>query len=211
MDYQLGNLFSVQQACQHLGHNAKISSDPADIKHADYVILPGVGAFRDAMKNLERLGAADAIREHINTGKPFMGVCLGLQLLLTESEEFGTTKGLNIIPGKVKKFNPAEINGYAHKVPQIQWNRISESVEGGWRQSPLRACKQGDFMYFVHSFFAEPQSAKYILSETTYANTRYCSSILKDNVFATQFHPEKSSLYGLNIYKEWFDISKKQS
>lgn len=211
VDYQLGNLFSVKQACEYLGHEARVSHKPEDIKNADYVILPGVGAFGDAMKNLNEFGLSAAIQDHVKAGKPFMGVCLGLQLLLTESEEFGTTKGLNIIPGKVKKFRPIEIDGYTHKVPQIQWNTISEPASAKWQSSPLRCCKPGDFMYFVHSFYAEPDDKKYVLCTTTYADNEYCSAVLKDNVFATQFHPEKSSLYGLNIYKDWFDIFKKQS
>jgi glutamine amidotransferase len=206
IDYQLGNLFSVQQACEHLGYQATISSRPEDVKQAAYAILPGVGAFADAINNLNALGLTQAIYEYVQAGKPLMGVCLGLQLLLTESEEFGTTKGLNLIPGVVKKFAGATGNGSAYKVPQIQWNQIQEPAEGSWKKTPLKGCRSGDYMYFVHSFYAQPTDQQYVLAQTTYAGRTYCSAVLKDNVFATQFHPEKSGLYGVNIYQQWFNL-----
>jgi imidazole glycerol-phosphate synthase subunit HisH len=206
IDYQLGNLFSVKQACEHLGFTAVISSLPEDVLNADYAILPGVGAFSDAMHNLNTFGLTEGIQQYVKSGKPLMGVCLGLQLLLNESEEFGTTKGLGIIPGIVKKFQVQQVNGYVHKVPQIQWNTIDEAVAGKWDKTPLQCCKPGDFMYFVHSFYAKPADEKYVLSQTKYGNISYCSSVLHNNVFATQFHPEKSGLYGVNIYKEWFKL-----
>jgi imidazole glycerol-phosphate synthase subunit HisH len=202
IDYQLGNLFSVKQACEHLGYKAIISSDPVDLKSADFAILPGVGAFKDAMINLEKLELKKAIYDYIESGKPFMGVCLGLQLLLTESEEFGNTKGLGIIPGKVRKFPVQQINEQTYKVPQIQWNNILAPCS--WEGTPLQSCKTGDYVYFVHSFYAQPDDENYVLSKTVYGNMEYCSAVLKNNVFATQFHPEKSGEYGVNIYKEWF-------
>ena len=206
IDYQLGNLFSVQQACEYLGHKAIVSHAPEVLLKADYVILPGVGAFKDAMDNLKKFGLYDAILEYVRSGKPFMGVCLGLQLLLTESEEFGTTQGLNLIPGKVKKFRTQqEFNSEVLKVPQIQWNTISVPENKNWKNSPLDKCQPGDFMYFVHSYYAAPESEEHVLSKTNYGNLQYCSSVLKDNVFATQFHPEKSGLHGVAIYQEWFN------
>ena len=209
IDYQLGNLFSVKQACEHLGFTSHISSDPEELLRADYAILPGVGAFGDAMKNLANLGLADGILSYVNSGKPLMGVCLGLQLLLTESEEFGNTHGLNIIPGSVKKFAPMSTEGANLKVPQIQWNQIQQPEETAWQHTPLQTCKSGDYMYFVHSFYAQPEDYRYVLSYTTYGSRTYCSSVLKDNVFATQFHPEKSGLYGVNIYQQWFNLYSK--
>lgn len=205
IDYQLGNLFSVKQACDYLGHDAVISTKPEDVLAADFAILPGVGAFADAMKNLDETGLTDAIHQFIKAGKPFMGVCLGLQLLLDKSEEFGSTGGLGIIPGTVQKFPYQEVNGDLCKVPQIQWNTICEPEEGRWQGTPLQGCHNGDFMYFVHSFYAKPADEKYVLANTTYGNISYCSAVLHNNVFATQFHPEKSSSYGVNIYKEWFN------
>lgn len=208
IDYQLGNLFSVKQACEHLGYDAVISSDKNVLLDADYAILPGVGAFADAMENLDKLGLAEGICEYINMGKPFMGVCLGLQLLLSHSEEFGDTKGLSLIPGKVKKFPVQEINDTAFKVPQIQWNIIQPPAEEKWTNTPLQCCKPGDYMYFVHSFYAVPDNKAHVLSTTKYGDLEYCSSVIHNNIFATQFHPEKSGLYGINIYKEWFQLNK---
>jgi imidazole glycerol-phosphate synthase subunit HisH len=208
IDYQLGNLFSVKQACEYLGYEAEVSSEPEALLKADFAILPGVGAFADAMSNLDKTGLTTAIHEYIQMGKPFMGVCLGLQLLLTESEEFGSTGGLNIIPGVVKKFPVQQIEGNSFKVPQIQWNTIEEPTPGKWINSPLRSCKNGDYLYFVHSYYAQPSADDYVLSLTTYGDMQYCSSVKKDNVFASQFHPEKSGLYGVDIYKQWFEIYK---
>jgi len=207
IDYQLGNLFSVKQACQYLGYDAMITSNPDDLLAADYAILPGVGAFNDSMKNLESFGLVNAIYQYIDSGKPFMGVCLGLQLLLTESEEFGSTPGLNIIPGIVRKF-PVDLD-HEFKVPQIQWNKIDEPTVEKWKNTALQVCNPGDYMYFVHSFYASPVSDEYVLAKTTYGQTTYCSSVQKANVFATQFHPEKSGLHGIEIYKKWFDLNKK--
>lgn len=205
IDYQLGNLFSVKQACDHLGYAAHVSSDPEELQRADFAILPGVGAFGDAMKNLKAFGLVDGIYSFVKEGKPLMGVCLGLQLLLTESEEFGTTHGLNLIPGSVKKFGSQQIDDSVLKVPQIQWNQINAPDDARWQQSPLRTCKSGDFMYFVHSFYAQPEDQEYVLAETTYGHKTYCSAVLKENIFATQFHPEKSGLYGVDIYKQWLN------
>jgi imidazole glycerol-phosphate synthase subunit HisH len=207
IDYQLGNLFSVQQACLHLGHEAFITSNPHDIVNADYAILPGVGAFADAMSNMQRLDIINPIKDYIASGKPFMGICLGLQLLLTESEEFGSTKGLNLIEGVVKKFSPVDTEGDVLKVPQIAWNQIYPSKSNLWDDSPLSTCGEGDYMYFVHSFYAAPVSETVVLSTTNYGGFNYCSSVIKDNIFACQFHPEKSGQYGVEIYKNWINIS----
>ena len=205
IDYQLGNLFSVKQACDYLGYDAEISFDPEKLLRADYAILPGVGAFNDAMQKLKVFGLTEGIRDYVKTGKPMMGICIGLQLLLSDSEEFGNTPGLDLIPGRVKKFEVQSNGQRIYKVPQIQWNTISEPEEGRWRNTPLNVCKQGDFMYFVHSFYASPHDTRYVLATTAYGNQTYCSAVIKDNIFATQFHPEKSGLYGLNIYKAWFN------
>ena len=208
IDYQLGNLFSVQQACLYLGYDAKITSDPFDIVNADYAILPGVGAFADSMVNMKKLDLIEPIKDFVASGKPFMGICLGLQLLLTESEEFGNSKGLNLIEGVVKKFSNRDTKGDVLKVPQIAWNQIYESNENAWENTPLSICKQGDYMYFVHSFYAQPISSEVILSTTNYGGHHNSSSVQKDNVFACQFHPEKSGQYGIKIYENWVNCSQ---
>ena len=205
VDYQLGNLFSVQQACLHLGYDAVVTSDPSVLASADYAILPGVGAFGDAMDNMHSLDLVEPLKDFIASGKPFMGVCLGLQLLFTESEEFGSTKGMNLIEGIVKKFSPKNTEGGTLKVPQIAWNQIEESKSNQWYKTPLHTCQNGDYMYFVHSYYVQPNTTDVVLATTNYGGHEYCSAIIKDNIFACQFHPEKSSLDGINIYNNWIN------
>jgi len=197
IDFKVGNIYSVVQACKEVGLNVKVTSNYDEILSSDGVILPGVGAFGTAMKNLINEGLDITIKDFILTNKPFMGICLGLQLLFTESNEFGDNKGLNIIDGSVLKFKNDGM-----KVPQVGWNEIHEN-KLPWTNSPLNNIKQGEYMYFVHSYYVKPFDNKYILSRTKYCNFEYCSSIKKDNVFATQFHPEKSGKKGLEIYKNW--------
>lgn len=205
IDYQLGNLFSVEQACLYLEADAKITCDKNELLDADYAVLPGVGAFGDAMDNLKRLDLVEPIKDFIAAGKPFMGVCLGLQLLFSESEEFGTRKGLNLIEGTVTKFPPVNKQGAVLKVPQIEWNQIFEDRPNAWAQSPLCNVVPGDFMYFVHSYFVKPSRKDVVLSLTNYGGYEYCSSIKKENVFACQFHPEKSGLAGVDIYRNFLN------
>ena len=202
IDYQLGNLFSVRQALENIGLDVVISNDAAELKSADAAVLPGVGAFGDAMKNLHQQGLVKGIQEHISEGKPFMGVCLGLQLLFTESEEFGASKGLNIFPGVVKRFNNFDETGNSVRVPQIAWNEIYTG-QVDWKKTPLKELDQNEHMYFVHSFYVEPDDKKNVLSYTKYQNKEYVSSVFKNNIFACQFHPEKSAQKGLSIYKNW--------
>jgi imidazole glycerol-phosphate synthase subunit HisH len=206
IDYKLSNLYSVEHACQKLGYNPVVSSDAKDIDDADAIILPGVGAFSEAMHNLNKLDLKEPIIENVNAGKPFMGVCLGMQLLFSESEEFLDTKGLGLIKGRIKKF-PKDI---VKKIPQINWNAINETPNNHWKDSAFEDLSEGDYMYFVHSYYAMPDSESVVLSKTNYFGIEYCSSVLKDNIFATQFHPEKSAEKGLSTYKNWLDRIKKK-
>ena len=205
IDYNLGNLFSVKQACDTVGMNAALSSTKKDIEDAQALILPGVGAFIEAMKNLEQLDLIEAIKEAVLGGKPTFGVCLGLQLLFTESEEFGSGEGLDLIPGIIKKF-PVTANEIKIKVPQIAWNRIYKEDQT-WADTPLLELEEKDFMYFVHSYYVHPTDGSCILTSTNYSGIEYCSAILKDNIFATQFHPEKSANKGLSIYRNWAKLN----
>ncbi len=208
VDYQLGNLFSVNQALINIGLDAKISLDPADIEHADALVLPGVGAFKDAMLNLASLGLKEPIKQFIKSGKPFLGICLGLQLLFTESEEFGSTKGLDVISGKVKRFSNRTDSDELQKVPQISWNMINKVSTDGWQNTPLMHLEDKEDMYFVHSYYVEPSDEQIVLTKTTYGDLTYVSSILQDNIFACQFHPEKSAEEGLKIYRTWAELNK---
>lgn len=203
VDYGLCNLFSVRQACLHVGLSPVVTQDPETVLAAAGVILPGVGAFGEAMANLDRLGLTQALREAAGRGTPLMGICLGMQLLLSESEEFGLHPGLGLIPGRVVRFTPSQ--GGAVRVPQIGWNTVHPGPAGleRWARSPLRGVRDGDFMYFVHSYYALPERDEVVLATTEYGGRVYCSAILQDNVFATQFHPEKSAGKGIAIYRAW--------
>lgn len=204
IDYSLGNLFSVQQACLYCGIDAFITNDINMLMKADYAILPGIGSFGNAMENLQKMDLVMPIHDFVASGKPLMGVCLGLQLLFTESEELGSFKGLDIINGAVKRFPNIANDGHPLKIPQIQWNKISKTFDNEWDKSPLIECEEGDYMYFVHSFYVSPENPKDILSITEYGDFCYCSSIQSNNVSAFQFHPEKSGQKGLSIYKNFF-------
>lgn len=206
IDYQLGNLYSVKQACDTVGMNAVVSSSKEDILAADALVLPGVGAFIEAMNNLENLDLIVAIKNKVNSGTPLFGICLGLQLLFTKSEEFGSGNGLDLISGIIKKF-PEKIDNRKIKVPHITWNQVYK-YSNTWEKTPLRELKNHEFMYFIHSYFVQPDNDSCILTNTNYDGIEFCSSVIQNNIFATQFHPEKSSDKGLSIYKNWAIINK---
>lgn len=202
IDYQLGNLFSVNQALVNIGLDVLISSDPKDIERADAIVLPGVGAFGNAMTNLDKLGLSQPIKDFIIGGKPFLGICLGLQLLFSTSEEFGAIEGLDLIKGKVKRFSN-EVNSKTIRVPQIAWNTIEKPQKVRWERTPLEKLRENEHMYFVHSYYVASDDESVVLTTTTYGGMSYASSIFKNNIFACQFHPEKSASEGLKIYREW--------
>jgi glutamine amidotransferase len=211
IDYEAGNLFSVQHACETVGLDWRITNNPDEVKNADALILPGVGAFGDAMNNLKMLGLIQPLKDFAASGKPFLGICLGMQLLFSESEEFGNVKGLNILEGRVTKFPEINENGKRVKIPHIGWNRIYNPPKGeGWSNTALEHIADGEFMYFIHSFYVCPCSKDQILSLTDYEGIEYCSAVKKDNIFATQFHPEKSAEEGMKIYFHWATYVKKR-
>jgi len=201
IDYQLGNLYSVKQACDTVGINAKISCQKDDILNADALILPGVGAFNEAMSNLKKLNLDEAIIQKVKSGIPIFGICLGLQLLFTESEEFEAGKGLDLISGVIKRF-PELYQNRKIRVPQIAWNTIYKHDQD-WGKTALKEIKNNEFMYFIHSYYVEPIDKNNILTQTNYDGVEFCSSVNYQNIFATQFHPEKSSDKGISIYKNW--------
>ncbi len=200
IDYKMSNLFSVNAACKKVGLSTIITSDKKEILNAKAAILPGVGAFGASMRNIVELKLDNAIYDFINTGKLFVGICLGLQLLFDESDEYGINKGLGLIKGNVKKFKLMNKDKIKYPVPQIGWNKIKRN-NISWENSLLDGLNYNDFMYFVHSYYVNPENSDCILSSTLYGNKEYCSSITSENIFATQFHPEKSGKSGLKIYK----------
>ena len=196
VDYGMGNLQSVQKAFAKLGATAEIITDAKKIKTASHIVLPGVGAFADAMKGLEQAGFIDSILLAIQSGKPFLGICLGLQMLFTESNECGRYFGLNIVPGKVERFLDSV------KVPQIGWNQIQQTKPG----NPLLfGVPDNAYVYFVHSYYVITDNQEIIATTTDYGIT-FTSMIWKDNLFATQFHPEKSQKIGLQILANFAKI-----
>ena len=194
IDYGMGNLRNVQKGFEKVGFEATLTRNKKEIGRASAIVLPGVGAFRDCMENLKKYGLVEPLLQSIEKGKPYLGICLGLQILFSESEEFGSHKGLNLIRGNVVKFKP----GPEHKVPHMGWNTIDKEKE----VPMLQGVGSGDFFYFVHSYYVVPEEAQWISTFTTYGKS-FVSSIWKENLFATQFHPEKSQEKGLRILENF--------
>lgn len=208
IDYGMGNLFSIENACRASGLDPIITSEKEIIMNSPAVILPGVGAFGDGVKALKKLDLHSSIKDFINSGKPFMGICLGMQLLMSESEEFGKHDGLDIIKGEVVKFPNRNNLMEKVKIPHIGWNQIIYANQMDSKGSPLENIKNGEFMYFIHSYFVKPFSEKYIFTTTEYCGIKYCSGIRKGNVFGFQFHPEKSGPRGIEIFKNFNRVIK---
>jgi len=190
VDYGMGNLRNVQRGFERVGFDAKVTRSKKEIEKASGIVLPGVGAFKDCMVNLERYHLIETILRSIEKGKPYMGICLGLQILFSESEEFGLHKGLGVVKGRVVKFRPDP----EHKVPHMGWNTVEMKKE----VPMLKEIQGGDFFYFVHSYYVVPDDKEWMATTTQY-RISFTSSIWKDNIFATQFHPEKSQEKGLKI------------
>ncbi len=187
IDYGEGNLGSVEKALKHVGCEVQITSSPAALEQADGVVLPGVGAFDDCIKGLEKSGLVEPIKQIIAGGKPFLGICLGLQVLFAGSEE-GEKAGLGVLTGRVVRFR------HELKIPQIGWNQIAKVQDA----PHLQDIESGSWVYFVHSYYVEPEDESIIATTTEYG-IEFCSSVWRDNVFACQFHPEKSQAAGLKI------------
>lgn len=200
VDHSLGNLYSVKHACAHVGLQAEITSSKTAIANARAVILPGVGAYGDAMATLRRLDLISVLRDIAASDKPLIGICLGIQLLMTESYEFGRHQGLGIIDGPVIRFDHPIEHERALKVPQIGWNRIAGTGRS-WADTLIAGVAEREYMYFVHSFIAQPQDPGVMLSTSCYGNIEFCSSLQRGNVFACQFHPERSGAQGLKVYR----------
>lgn len=199
VDYQMGNLRSVQKAVERIGGQAKISSDPREIADAEQLILPGVGAFGDAMSEINRRDLAKPICDFIDTGRPFLGICLGLQLLFEQGYEHGTHRGLGVLAGEVVKFElPPE-----YKVPHMGWNTVTKTAD-----SPLLSdlAEQTHF-YFVHSYYVRPSDPGVMSLSCNYGHD-FCAMVTRDNLFATQFHPEKSQANGLNLLRCFNNLSR---
>ena len=197
IDYQMGNLRSVQKAFERVGHAAAITADPQVLERADHIVLPGVGAFADAIAEIRRRELVEPILGAINSGKPFLGICLGLQMLFDVGYEDGVHEGLGVIPGEVRRFEiPAD-----YKVPHMGWNHVAQR-----RPAPIfKGIDDNAHFYFVHSYYVVPKDAGVIAGEASYPNP-FCAAIWRDNLFATQFHPEKSQGVGLQMLKNFAEL-----
>ncbi len=198
VDYGLGNLGSVERALKKVGADVTVGNSSTLIERARGLVLPGVGSFRDCIINLKKLGLVEPIKEFIFSGKPFLGICLGMQILFTQSEEFGMTPGLNIVRGKVVHF--PKIRGL--KIPHMGWNSIKILKKA----LLLEDTPRGAYLYFVHSYYVVPEEN--VVATTTEYGVEFASSIWKENIFACQFHPEKSQSTGLAILKKFKDMVK---
>lgn len=208
IDYGLCNLLSVSNALRHLGKDCLVTDDPSALRSADAVILPGVGAFEDGMKGLRNKNFIDPIHAFVGSGKPFLGICLGMQMLMTKSYEFGIHEGLNLIDGDVIPFkNKMEEDAYNFKVPHIGWNHLLKG-HNTWDATILSDLDEGELMYFVHSYFALPAKEENCLAKTEYGGVSFCSVNQRDNVYGCQFHPEKSSTWGLKILENFVRLIK---
>lgn len=203
IDYQMGNLRSVQKALDISGYPAIVSDDPREIERADKVILPGVGAFPDAMREIQSRHLDQPIVEAIEMGKPFLGICLGLQLLFEFGNEGGYHSGLGILPGSVQRFSGSAFDGETPlKVPHMGWNQVKQTSVG----CPLfEGLTDQEFFYFVHSYYVQPSRPEVAWLEADYGGP-FCAAVWKDNLFATQFHPEKSQAAGLRLLKNFAEI-----
>ena len=201
VDYGMGNLRSVHKAVERVGYDAQVTADPQEVLNASKIILPGVGAFRDCMRNLEELRLLEPVIRSIEAGKPFLGICLGLQLLFEKSDEFGTHQGMGVLPGKVTRFaddisDPETDQPYP--IPHMGWNTMEIKKE-----TPLfDGIENNSFFYFVHSYYALPQDPKDIAATTPYG-IEFACAVQRDNIYAVQFHPEKSQEVGLQMLRNF--------
>jgi glutamine amidotransferase len=204
IDYGAGNLLSVQRGLEHCGAQVVLTADPERILAATRVVLPGVGAFGSAMQALDALGLVAVLRELARRQTPLLGICLGMQLLLEESEEFGHTKGLGLIPGRVVPLPNKSLAGEALKIPEIGWNALQPSAGSpDWQGTVLQDCMPGQSVYFVHSFMAVPTQGAHRLADYDFGGHAVSAVIRKDGITGCQFHPEKSGEIGLGILRRF--------
>lgn len=207
VDYGSGNVLSVGRALAHCGADIALSNDPDLIRRTDRLVLPGVGAFADCMGKLKSRGLPAPIREFVGSGRPFLGICVGMQILFDESEEFGTHEGLGLIPGKVVKIPASGADGKVHSIPFIGWSGLAlPAGRTSWKDTILENIQPGDNAYFLHSFTAQPSDEKYRLANTNYDGCDISAAVQHKNIIGTQFHLEKSGPVGLKIVSRFLQL-----
>lgn len=205
IDYGLGNLYSVARAIEQVGGTVRLVDSSAGIDAAQRLILPGVGAFAAGMAGLQSRNLVDAIRSYATSGRPLMGICLGMQMLLECSHEFGMHEGLGIIPGSVVQVRPAERADFRAKIPHVGWGALFPSREGAWQGTAFEQVQGGESAYFVHSYMASPTHAEHRLADINYGGLDICAAVGRGAVVGCQFHPEKSGPTGLKILKNFVE------
>lgn len=206
IDYGLGNLLSVERAFEHCGAQVNFVTTPEQISKSDRLVLPGVGAFGDGMNELQKRNLVPALKAFTESNRPLLGICLGMQLLFDESEEFGQHKGLGIIPGRVVAIPKTDVTGNPHKIPHIGWAPLVGAPGSEWKETILKDLVPGKTMYFVHSYSAMPESPENRLSDSDYNGRVICAVVRRGSVYGCQFHPEKSGENGLSIVRSFCSI-----
>lgn len=204
IDYEVGNIRSIFSAFEKVGATPKLTRDRQEILNTDGVVLPGVGAYSHGMEKLKEHGLDLVIKDFAATGRPVLGICLGMQLLLSESDEFGLTKGIGLIPGSVRQLKL--LNPKVQKLPHVSWNELQKPNNVSWDGTIFEEVNPEENMYFVHSFAAVPENESHVLSLTNYSDSQFCSSVKNGNVYGCQFHPEKSAVEGLKIVSNFIRI-----
>lgn len=207
IDYGMGNLLSVQRAFEHLGAEVELSHDASSIAQASLLVLPGVGAFGDGMNELHRLGIADVLRDHAQHNKPLLGICLGAQMLLDSSEEFGQHQGLGLIPGQVRAIPQHSATGEALKTPHMGWADLQPANDAAFDNPLLNNISIGSAVYFVHSYQAQPVQADDLAAVCDYDGNALAAMVRRGNTYGCQFHPEKSGAVGLKILQAFLELA----
>ena len=206
IDLEMGNLRSVEVALRRVGAETRIVADAEAVEAADAVVLPGVGGFADGIERLEARGLLEPLRRHARGGGPLLGICLGMQMLLEESEEFGRHAGLGLVKGRVVPIPSNGADGKPHRIPHIGWSELCPSHPGGWDGTLLKDLCTGDSVYFVHSFMAVPEGPHDRVADCDYHGQKICAVVHRDNVFGCQFHPEKSGEVGIQILRNFIAL-----
>ncbi len=213
IDYGMGNIFNVVRAFESIKCDVSVTNDYSTIIKSERLLLPGVGAFEDGMRDLKDNNLDSAIKEFLQTGRPLFGICLGMQLLMTSSEENGLHDGLDLITGKVVRFKDANDESNKYKIPQIGWNVLSplninqNTMDNKrWNNSILKGLEELPYMYFLHSYFVSPENKQVCLAETAYGSDMFCSVLKKDQIFGCQFHPERSGKQGMKILENFLEL-----
>ena len=208
IDYGINNLLSICRALEHCGATVRVATEGKQIKGSDRLVLPGVGAFPDGMRELNERGLTEGIKAFYAGGNPLLGICLGMQLLMGSGTEIVETPGIGIIDGKVLRL-PAAVSGNGHpmKIPHMNWNQVTKPTGASWTKTVLEPIRASDYMYFVHSYYTQLDHPEEVLAQTYFGNFMFTSALRKHNCWATQFHPEKSGENGLKILRKFLMIS----